>query len=175
MGYPMARNLLQAGHQVALWSHTQGKAAQLAAESGGVACASPKAVAQHSEVIFLCVGDTEMSAKVTLGADGLVEGAKPGTVIVDCSTVAPSYARRAANTLQEKSIHFIDAPCTGSKPGAEGGTLTFMVGGDPAIYEKVKPFFEPMGKRFYYCGGTGLGLARQTDPEPDSFQYFTSV
>jgi 3-hydroxyisobutyrate dehydrogenase-like beta-hydroxyacid dehydrogenase len=158
MGYPMARNLLQAGHQVALWSHTQSKAAQLAAESGGVACATPKEVAQQSDVIFLCVGDTEMSAKVTLGADGLVEGAKPGTVIADCSTVAPSYARRAANTLQEKSIHFLDAPMTGSKLGAEGGTLTFMIGGDPLIYEKVKPLLEPMGKQLYYCGGTGLGL-----------------
>jgi 3-hydroxyisobutyrate dehydrogenase/2-hydroxy-3-oxopropionate reductase len=72
--------------------------------------------------------------------------------------VAPSYARRAAATLAEKGAEFLDAPVTGSKPGAEGGTLTFMVGGNQAVYEKVKPFMELMGKRFYYCGGTGLGL-----------------
>jgi 3-hydroxyisobutyrate dehydrogenase/2-hydroxy-3-oxopropionate reductase len=158
MGYPMARNLLRAGHQVALWSHTGSKVRELAAEAGGTPCATPREVAELSEVIFLCVGDTEMSAKVTLGAQGLIEGARPGAVIADCSTVAPSYARRAAASLKDKSVDFLDAPMTGSKLGAEGGTLTFMIGGDKAVYEKVKPLIEPMGKQLYYCGETGLGL-----------------
>lgn len=79
--------------------------------------------------------------------------------MVDCSTISPSYSRRAANTLKEKGIDFLEAPCTGSRPGAEGATLTFMVGGEESVYEKVKPLMEVMGKRFYYCGGTGLGLA----------------
>lgn len=159
MGYPMARHLLEAGHEVSLWSHTASKSAELAAaHEKGRACATPKEVAENAEIIFLCVGDTDMSARVTLGEDGLIEGAKPGSVIVDCSTIAPSYARRAAATLKPKEVHFLDAPCTGSKPGAEGGTLTFMVGGDAEIYEKVKPYLEPMGKQLYYCGGTGLGL-----------------
>jgi 3-hydroxyisobutyrate dehydrogenase/2-hydroxy-3-oxopropionate reductase len=158
MGYPMARNLLRAGHSVALWSHTAAKAEQLAREEKGDACKTPQEVAEKADVIFLCVGDTDMSARVTLGEQGLIEGARPGTVIVDCSTIAPSYARRAAATLAGKGVDFLDAPCTGSTPGAQGGTLTFMIGGDPQVYEKVKSCFEPMGKQLYYCGGTGMGL-----------------
>jgi 3-hydroxyisobutyrate dehydrogenase-like beta-hydroxyacid dehydrogenase len=158
MGKPMARHLLEAGHEVALWSHTAAKTFDLHSHGTASACKTPKEVAEAADVVFLCVGDTEMSARVTLGKDGLIEGAQPGTIIVDCSTVAPSYARRAAKTLAEKGIHFIDAPCTGSRPGAEGGTLTFMCGGDFSIYEKVKPHLEVMGKKLYYCGETGLGL-----------------
>lgn len=159
MGYPMAQHLLKAGHEVALWSNTTAKAAKLASEEpGGKACASPKEVGENADIVFMCVGDTDMSAKVTLGENGLIEGLRAGAVVADCSTVAPSYARRAAASLAEKGVHFLDAPCTGSKPGAEGGTLTFMVGGDPEVYEKVKPYMEAMGKLIFYCGGTGLGL-----------------
>jgi len=158
MGYPMARHLRAAGHEVAVWSHTAAKAHQLAQESGAVACATPKDVAAASDVVFLCVGDSAMSASVTLGQNGLIEGAAPGTIIVDCSTISPSYARRAAADLQAKGVYFMDAPCTGSKPGAEGGTLTFMVGGDAKAFEKVKPLLEPMGKQIYYCGPLGMGL-----------------
>jgi 3-hydroxyisobutyrate dehydrogenase/2-hydroxy-3-oxopropionate reductase len=158
MGAPMARHLLKAGHQVALWSHTAAKAAALAAEGAGVVCQTPREVAEKADVIFLCVGDTDMSAQVTLGADGLIEGARPGTVIADCSTISPAYARRAAATLAEKGVHFLDSPVTGSKPGAENAALTFMVGGDQSVYEKVKPLMEVMGKNFYYCGASGLGL-----------------
>jgi 3-hydroxyisobutyrate dehydrogenase-like beta-hydroxyacid dehydrogenase len=158
MGYPMARNLLGAGHEVAVWSHTTAKTRQLAEEAKASPCKTPRDVAAAAEVVFLCVGDTAMSEKVTLGKDGLIEGARAGCVIVDCSTIAPSYARRAASALSAKGVHFLDAPCTGSKPGAEGGTLTFMIGGDPKIYQEVKPYLEPMGKQLYYCGGTGLGL-----------------
>ncbi|HEY3443721.1 MAG TPA: NAD(P)-dependent oxidoreductase [Paludibaculum sp.] len=158
MGYPMARHLLAAGHRVALWSNTAAKAVELAAAGDGLVCATPKEVAANADIIFLCVGDTDMSAKVTLGEDGLIEGVAAGAVIVDCSTVSVAYARRAGETLAAKGASFLDAPVTGSKPGAEGATLTFMVGGDQSVYEKVKPFMELMGKRFYYCGGPGLGL-----------------
>ena len=159
MGHPMARHLLDAGHDVALWSHTAAKATELAAgRSNAKACSTPKEVAEGADCIFLIVGDTAMSESIVFGADGLLAGAKPGTVIVDASTVAPSYSRSAAERCQEKGVHFLDAPCTGSKPGAEGGTLTFMIGGDQAVYESVKPYFEPMGKQLYYCGGPGLGM-----------------
>ncbi|WP_321475502.1 NAD(P)-dependent oxidoreductase [uncultured Paludibaculum sp.] len=158
MGGPMAGHLLKAGHEVALWSHRASKAAALAGLGKALVCETPKQVAENADVIFLCVGDTDMSAKVTLGENGLIEGLRPGAIIADCSTVAPSYARRAAATLAEKGAAFLDSPVTGSKPGAEGATLTFMIGGDQAVYEKVKPFMELMGKRFYYCGGAGLGL-----------------
>lgn len=158
MGYPMARHLLEAGHRVALWSHTASKAQELAKKGNGIACATPKEVGANADCIFLCVGDTDMSEKVILGKDGIVEGAKPGTVIVDASTVSPSASRKIGAALKEKGFHFLDAPCTGSRPGAEGGTLTFMIGGDQTVFEKAKPYFEPMGKNLYYCGGSGMGL-----------------
>jgi len=159
MGYPMARNLIRAGHEVALWSHSADKAQRLAAEEkGGTACAAPREAAERADYIFLCVGDTAMAREVILGESGLIHGARPGTVIADASTVSPSESRAIGAALKAKGVDFLDAPCTGSTPGAEGGTLTFMVGGDPAVFDKTKPFFEPMGKRLYYCGGPGLGL-----------------
>jgi 3-hydroxyisobutyrate dehydrogenase/2-hydroxy-3-oxopropionate reductase len=158
MGYPMARNLLRAGHSVAVWSNTAAKAKRLAEAEKAEFCATPKQVAEAAEIIFLCVGDTAMSERVTLGPDGILDGVRAGSIVADCSTVAPSYARRAAAALAEKGAHYLDTPVTGSKPGAEGGTLTIMVGGDAAIYEKLKPYLEPLGKLVYYCGGIGLGL-----------------
>jgi 3-hydroxyisobutyrate dehydrogenase-like beta-hydroxyacid dehydrogenase len=158
MGYPMARNLLRAGHQVALWSHTADKARRLAAEEKGRFCETPREAAENAECMFLCVGDTEMSGETILGADGIVHGAPPGSIVADASTISPSASRKIGLALKTRGIDFLDAPCTGSTPGAEGGTLTFMVGGDRAVFEKARPFFEPMGKRLYYCGGAGLGL-----------------
>jgi len=158
MGYPMARNLIRAGHEVAVWSHTAEKARQLAAEAGGTAMVSPKEVAGASDCVFLCVGDTEMATEVILGANGVVEGARPGSVVADASTISPKQSRKIGKALKAKGVDFLDAPCTGSTPGAEGGTLTFMVGGDQAVFERIKPFLEVMGKRIYYCGGAGLGL-----------------
>ena len=159
MGYPMARNLLNAGHEVALWSHTASKAQQLAATGKGSVCATPAEVGAQADCIFLCVGDSAMSEQVILGPHGLANTAKPGTVIADASTVSRSSSRHVYEELANKGIEFLDAPCTGSRPGAEGGTLTFMIGGKSDVFERVKPFFEPMGKRLYYCGGPGMGLA----------------
>jgi len=158
MGYPMARNLLRAGHEVALWSHTASKARELAGAERGVFCETPRQVGEHAECIFLCVGDTEMSRQVLLGPDGAADGARAGTVIADASTIAPSASRAIGEDLKKQGIDFLDAPCTGSRPGAESGNLTFMIGGMKEVFERVKPYFEPMGKRLYYCGGPGMGL-----------------
>lgn len=158
MGAPMARHLIEAGHQVAVWTHSPGKAEAFAAEKGAFACKSPAEVASKSECVFFCVGDSAMSTELCLGKDGLIEGAKPGTVIVDASTVAPSASRKLSVAFAAKGVHFLDAPCTGSRPGAESGNLTFMVGGDKDSFERVKPFMEAMGKKMFYCGGPGLGL-----------------
>jgi 3-hydroxyisobutyrate dehydrogenase-like beta-hydroxyacid dehydrogenase len=158
MGYPMARNLLRAGHQVALWSHTTDKARQLAKDEKGAFCSTPREVAEQADTIFLCVGNTEMSREVIVGTNGIIQGAKPGTVVADASTISPSESRSIGAALKAKGVDFLDAPCTGSTPGAEGGTLTFMIGGDQGVYEKTKPLFDPMGKRLYYCGGPGMGL-----------------
>jgi 3-hydroxyisobutyrate dehydrogenase-like beta-hydroxyacid dehydrogenase len=158
MGGPMARHLLLAGHQVALWSHSPGKAMAMAKHGQGIVCATPAEVAAHSECIFLCVGDTAMSREVITGPKGLSSAAKPGTVIVDCSTISPSESQHMAAELQQIGLYLLDAPCTGSKNGAEGGNLTFMVGGDKAVFERMRGFFEPMGRTIYYCGESGMGL-----------------
>src|SRR5450432_81732 len=158
MGDPMARKLLSAGHDVALWSKTPGKAEAAAATGKGTVCATPKEVAAASECVFYCVGDSAMSREVAIGKDGLIEGAKTGNVIADCSTIAPADSRTLHQAFAAKGVEFLDAPCTGSKPGAEGGTLTFMVGGDEDVFLRVKPWFEAMGKNFYFCGGPGMGL-----------------
>jgi len=158
MGHPMARNLLRAGHEVALWSHSAAKARDLAAAEKGRFCATPKEVAENADVIFLIVGDTAMSREAILGKDGIVEGAGPGTVVADASTIAPTASRQIGQALAAKGIDFLDAPCTGSKAGAEGGTLTFMIGGDGQVLERIRPILEVIGKRFYHCGGPGMGL-----------------
>ena len=159
MGMPMARNLVRSGNEVALWSHNRGKAAELTAGAkNATSCATPAEVAKSADFIFYCVGDTMMSRDLVLGPDGLLQTAKPGTIIADCSTVAPSVSRDIHSACAAKGVRFLDAPCTGSRPGAEGATLTFMIGGDKAVFEQARPYFEIMGKSFFFCGGPGMGL-----------------
>jgi 3-hydroxyisobutyrate dehydrogenase-like beta-hydroxyacid dehydrogenase len=158
MGYPMARNLLRAGHDVAVWSNTSDKARKLAADEKGVFCGTPKDVASQADVIFLCVGDTSMAREVILGAEGIIQGARPGTVVVDCSTIAVADSRHIGVALKAQAVDFLDAPVTGSTPGAESGNLTFMIGGDEAVFNKIRPLLDPMGKKIYFCGAAGMGL-----------------
>ncbi len=158
MGYPMARHLLEAGHEVALWTHSSAKARELAAKGKGTACGTPKEVAQRADFIWCCVGDDDMARAITLGKDGLIEGLRPHSVTADCSTISPAQSIEIGAAFAAKGAHFLDAPITGSKAGAEGGTLTFMVGGDQAAFDRFKPYFEAMGKRMFYCGAAGQGL-----------------
>jgi 3-hydroxyisobutyrate dehydrogenase-like beta-hydroxyacid dehydrogenase len=158
MGYPMAQHLVKSGNEVALWSNTGGKAKELAKEGKATVCATPKEVAERADFIFYCVGDSAMARSITLGAGGLIEGVRRGAVISDCSTIGPAASKEIGAAFAQKSAHFLDTPCTGSKPGAENATLTFMIGGDKGAYESTKPYLEIMGKVFYYCGGAGQGL-----------------
>jgi len=158
MGYPMARNLLRAGHEVAVWSNTSAKAQKLAGTENGKFCATPKEVAENAEVLFLCVGDTQMSKDVILGDNGIIEGIRAGSVVVDCSTIAVSQSRHIGQALKAKGVDFLDAPVTGSTPGAESGKLTFMIGGDQAIFNQIRPLLDAMGKKVYFCGAGGMGL-----------------
>jgi 3-hydroxyisobutyrate dehydrogenase-like beta-hydroxyacid dehydrogenase len=158
MGNPMARHLLEAGHEVALWTHSSAKARELAAKGKGTACATPKEVAQRSDFICYCVGDNAMARAITIGKNGLIEGLRANSVTADCSTISPTESIEIAAMFAAKSAHFLDAPITGSKAGAEGGTLTFMVGGDRDAFDRFKPYFEAMGKRMFYCGAAGQGL-----------------
>ena len=158
MGYPMAEHLLDAGHEVALWTNTAAKAKKLADEKNGVFCETPRQVGEFAECVFLCVGDSAMSEGVLTGDDGVIAGLSAGDVVADASTISPYTARRMAELCEAKGAYYLDAPCTGSTPGARGGTLTFMIGGKKEVFDRVKPFFDPMGANFYYCGSQGMGL-----------------
>ena len=158
MGYRMAGHLLKAGHDVALWSHTGSKAQQLAKGGKGTACATPREVAERSDVIFYCVGDTKMARQITVGSGGLIETVRKGAITCDCSSIAPEASIELNAAFAAKGAHFLDSPVTGSTGGAEKATLTFMVGGDKAVFERAKPYMEIMGKLFYYCGPAGQGL-----------------
>lgn len=156
MGYPMARNLRQAGHDLRVWSNTRSKAEKLASECGAVPCAQPRDVAENAEAVFLCVGDTSMSRDVILGPGGLAVAAPP--VIVDISTISASASELLARQLKASGIEYVDAPCTGSKLGAEGRKLTFMVGAEPEVLDRVRPWLEVMGTQIFHCGPQGSGL-----------------
>jgi 3-hydroxyisobutyrate dehydrogenase-like beta-hydroxyacid dehydrogenase len=158
MGYPMARNLLRAGHEVAVWSNTAAKARKLADAEKGKFCATPKEVAENADLLFMCVGDTGMAKDVILGANGIIEGVRSGSVVIDCSTIAVSASRHIGQALNAKGVDFLDAPVTGSTPGAEGGNLTFMIGGDKGVFEKIRHLLDPLGKKIYFCGDAGMGL-----------------
>jgi 3-hydroxyisobutyrate dehydrogenase-like beta-hydroxyacid dehydrogenase len=158
MGAPMARRLLQAGHNLTVWSHNLDKAEEFSRLNSCAFARTPAEVAKRSQTSFVCVGDTPMSRDVALGRHGLSEGAPSGSSIVDCSTISPTASKQIAAELAAKGIRFLDAPCTGSKAGAESGTLSFMVGGDPTVFGDIRPLLETMGQTLYYCGGPGMGL-----------------
>ncbi len=158
MGYPMAQHLVTGGKTVTVWSNNGEKAQRFAAETGATAVPTPKAVAEAVEVLFLCVGTTAMSRGVLLGGNGVIQSGKKGLIVADASTISPEGSRAIGKELEAAGMHYLGAPCTGSKAGAEGGTLTFMVGGDQQVFEQTKPIFELMGKQFFYCGGPGMGL-----------------
>ena len=158
MGYRMAGHLLKAGHDVALWSHTSSKAQQLAKSGKGTAVATPREVAERADYIFYCVGDTDMARQITVGPGGLIEAVRKDAIVCDCSSIAPAASIELNKAFAAKGAHFLDSPVTGSTGGAEKATLTFMIGGDKAVFERAKPYMEIMGKLFYYCGPAGQGL-----------------
>lgn len=166
MGWPMASNLIAAGHSLSVWTFSPGKAEQFAdslrAQHPGcsvTAVDTPSEAASSAEVTFLILGDTEMVNQACMGTGGVFEAAPKGSIVVDCSTIAPDQSVHLHEVAREHGLRFLDAPCTGSVPGAEAGALTFMIGGDDDVAEQVRPLFEILGNSIYHCGGPGLGLA----------------
>jgi 3-hydroxyisobutyrate dehydrogenase-like beta-hydroxyacid dehydrogenase len=158
MGWPMAQQLIRSGHTVCVWTNSRPKLDRFVQENQATAAETPAELAGNSEVVFLCVGDTAMSRDCILGPQGLLEGAAQQSVIVDCSTISPGASKEIAGELAIRKVHFIDAPCTGSKSGAEAGTLTFMVGGAHQTVDRIRPLLLAMGKQIYHCGPQGMGL-----------------
>ena len=156
MGAPMALNLLKAGHK--LWVYARRPAAaQVLVAAGATLCASPAEVARHTEVIFSIVSDTPDVESVIFGAQGIASQSRPGTVIVDMSTISPTATRSFATRLAQHGIAMLDAPVSGGETGAINATLSIMVGGQADVFERVKPLFECLGKNIVHIGDHGAG------------------
>lgn len=158
MGAAMAANLAKAGFPVTGWNRTPGRAPQLA-ETGVTIAETPAAVAADSEIVVICVSDTPDVEAVLFGPDGIVEGAREGTLIVDCSTIAPSGSWDFAARLRERGLAMVDAPVSGGSEGAQKATLTIFVGGDAADVERARPVLGAMGKTITHVGPIGAGQA----------------
>ena len=139
MGQAMATNLVKAGHEVTVWNRTPGKMV----EGAGIA-PNPAAAAQGAEVVWLCVADTAAVEKILFGPDGVEQSLAEGMIVADSSTISPSATVRFAERVRQKGVAYVDAPMTGSKIGAENGTLIFMVGGDEEVIQRLNPLFAAM-------------------------------
>ena len=156
MGKPMAHNLLKAGYPLLVHNRSRPAVDDLVA-AGATAAWSPRQVAEGSAVVITMLPDSPDVEQVALGPDGLIEGARPGLIYVDMSTIVPAVAVRVAAALAEKGVRCLDAPVSGGDVGARQGTLSIMAGGDEAVFEQVKPIFDVLGKSAVLCGPNGAG------------------
>jgi 3-hydroxyisobutyrate dehydrogenase-like beta-hydroxyacid dehydrogenase len=156
MGHPMASNLVKAGHEVSVWNRTMNAEKEVA---GARTASSPADAANGAEVVWICVSDTKAVESVLFGSQGVEQSAREGMSVVDSSTIAPSATLRFAQKLKEKGVHYVDAPVTGSKIGAQNASLIFIAGGDESVLESLNPLFSAMGKQVFRMGETGKGHA----------------
>lgn len=156
MGRGMTRNLLKAGFEVCVWNRTASRMDELAAE-GAARASSPADVAARSDIIITCVSDTPDVQAVILGENGVIHGVKPGSLVIDMSTISPQATREIAARLAEKQTAMLDAPVSGGSEGAARGTLSIMVGGEAAQVERAMPYFQAMGKAITHIGPVGSG------------------
>lgn len=159
MGGPMAKNIYKAGFPLTVYNRSPLRLKDFKKLKGVNIAKSPKEVAENSDIIITMVTAPKDVKEVILGQDGVIKGIRKGSVVVDMSTIGPSAAREIAEALGKKGISFLDAPVTGSTERAQAGTLTILVGGERAIFNKVKPVFEAMGKAVFYIGPQGDGQA----------------
>lgn len=156
MGTPMTRNLLKAGFPVTIHNRSQERVQALVKE-GATNGASPKGVADASDVVVTCLPDPAAVRDVYLSDDGLVANARKDQVYADTSTVDPELSRELAEKLAAKGAGFLDAPVSGGVAGAEGATLTVMIGGDAETFEKAKPVLQVFGQNLKHVGPSGAG------------------
>ncbi len=156
MGKPMAKNLLKAGHTLVVYDIVEAPVKELVA-AGATAGSSPRDVAAQNELIITMLPNSPHVKKAVLGEGGVIEGAKPGSILVDMSSIAPLASREVAAELAKKGIEMLDAPVSGGEPKAIDGTLAIMVGGKEAIFEKVKEVLLKMGASAILCGDIGAG------------------
>jgi 3-hydroxyisobutyrate dehydrogenase len=158
MGAAMAANLARAGFPLVAWNRTPGRAPELG-EAGVTMAETPATVAAGSDIVVICVSDTPDVEAVLFGPDGIVEGARDGTLIIDCSTIAPSGSWDFAARLRERGLAMVDAPVSGGSEGAQKATLTIFVGGEATDVERARPVLAAMGKTITHVGPIGAGQA----------------
>ncbi|MCL4827459.1 MAG: NAD(P)-dependent oxidoreductase [Caldilinea sp.] len=156
MGRGMAANLLKAGFELTVWNRTATRMQDLVAQ-GAHAGADPADVAARSDIIITCVSDTPDVKTVILDEQGVIHGARPGALVIDCSTISPQATREIADALRAKGVFMLDAPISGGSEGAAKGTLSIMVGGAGDQFERALPVFQAMGKTITHVGGHGAG------------------
>jgi 3-hydroxyisobutyrate dehydrogenase len=156
MGAPMALNLIKAGHSLNVFDLNV-KAVRMLIDAGAKEAASPKLAASDAECVITMLPAAAHVRSVLLGGDGVLAGIGSGAPIIDCSTIDPATVKQLAQESEAKGSPFVDAPVSGGTSGATAGTLTFMVGGDPAVFERVRPILQAMGKNIVHCGATSTG------------------
>lgn len=156
MGTGMARNLLRAGFDLTVWNRTASKAEALAQE-GARPAGSPAELAAGCTTIVICVSDTPDVEAVLLGEAGVIQGVQPGALVIDCSTISPMATQVLAGKLAERGAAMLDAPVSGGSEGAAQGTLSIMVGGEAADFERALPILRAMGRTVTHVGGHGAG------------------
>jgi 2-hydroxy-3-oxopropionate reductase len=156
MGKPMAKNLLKAGHSLVVYDIMPAGADEVAA-AGAVKGSSPKDVAGQTEIVITMVPDGPEVEQAVLGSNGVLEGAKKGTIVVDMSSISPMVAQKVGAKCEAQGIDFLDAPVSGGEPKAIDGTLAIMVGGKQEIFDKVEPILRTMGSTVVLTGKVGAG------------------
>ena len=156
MGLPMAGHILKAGYPLTVYNRTRSKTRSLEAEGAAVA-ASPREVAENSRMIITMVSDSPDVQEVVAGAEGVLDGIRPGSVVMDMSTISPQVERDLDRQLREKGCTLVDAPVSGGDVGAQNATLAIMAGGEWEAFDRAVPIFETMGKTITYCGPVGSG------------------
>ena len=157
MGGPMAKNLMEAGHELVLYNRTREKAEELAKEGSADVAGSPEEVAEQSDVVITMLPDSPQVREVLVGEDGVLEGLKEGALVVDMSTISPVVTEELAEKVKETGASMLDAPVSGGDVGAIEGTLSIMVGGSEDDFERAKPLFDVMGKIVTHVGPVGAG------------------
>ena len=155
MGTPMAEKLIAGGHQ--LYANTLNQVPPELVEKGAIACATPKQVAEQADVIFIMVPDTPQVEEVLFAANGCAEAQLKNKILVDMSSISPLETKEFAKRINQLGADYLDAPVSGGEVGAKQGSLTIMVGGDEAIFGRVKPLLALMGKNITLVGGNGDG------------------
>ena len=155
MGTPMAGHLIKGGHQ--LFLNTLHSVPPELVAAGGKACASGREVAQNADIVITMVPDTPDVGKALFAEDGVAAGLSPGKVVVDMSSISPVETKEYARKIQALGCGYLDAPVSGGDVGARNATLSIMCGGEPAVFERVKPVFELMGKNITLVGAVGDG------------------